>query len=64
MEIIYEWSIRNIQYKLIERSNGEKELYDLFEDPYEATNLLLQELNSMVSLAKTSLETELLVIRN
>jgi len=61
---IEEWSIRNAQYKLIERGNGEKELYDLFEDPYEATDLLLQDLSASASQAKTELETELVNIRN
>lgn len=59
-----EWSIRNDQYKLIERAGGEKEMYDLFSDPYENTDLLLSDLNADQSEAKTALEAELVVIRN
>jgi arylsulfatase B len=59
-----EWSIRNSQFKLIERANGEKELYDLFYDPYENNDLLLQDLGTNAGQAKSALEAELLVIRN
>ena len=59
-----EWSIRNDQYKLIERASGEKELYDLNEDPYENTDLMLQGLSPAANQAKIALEAELLVIRN
>jgi arylsulfatase A-like enzyme len=59
-----EWGIRNSRYKLIERSSGEKELYDLDNDPYENMNLLLQDLSLEASNAKTVLEAELLIIRN
>lgn len=59
-----EWSIRNSRYKLIERAGGEKEMYDLISDPYENTDLLLNDLNSDQSEAKIALEDELMIIRN
>ena len=59
-----QWSIRNTTYKLIENTNGDQEFYHLENDPYEVTNLLLQELTGAASLAKASLEAHLLIIRN
>jgi hypothetical protein len=34
------WAIRNQQYKLIEYTNGEQELYDLINNPQETHELL------------------------
>jgi hypothetical protein len=34
------WTARNLQYKLIEYSDGRKELYDLSVDPFENNDLI------------------------
>ncbi|MEM7359434.1 MAG: cytochrome c peroxidase [Pseudomonadota bacterium] len=58
------WSISNGQYKLIENSNGDKEMYDLSLDPYEQFDLLENTLTQIEELAKSELEQELGNIRN
>lgn len=35
------WTARNLQYKLIEYSDGRKELYDLSVDPFENNDLIV-----------------------
>lgn len=57
------WAISNGNYKLIENNNGNKELYNLSDDPYEKSNLLSGTLNSTQTNIKTELEIELLNIR-
>ncbi|MDO8753290.1 MAG: sulfatase-like hydrolase/transferase, partial [Anaerolineales bacterium] len=46
------WAVRNRQYKLIEYSDGRKELFDLSVDPFENNNLIASgisdELNSVI----------------
>jgi arylsulfatase A-like enzyme len=39
--------IRNLRYKLIRTDNGPDELYDLVNDPYERSNILLRALTSI-----------------
>jgi arylsulfatase A-like enzyme len=58
------FTIRNDQYKLIQFDNGEQELYDLFEDPYEASNLLDNPLQENQSSALQELINEALIIRS
>lgn len=58
------WTIRNSRYKLIVNSNGNEEMYDLQNDPYEVVNLLNSNMNSDEITAKLDLEAELLKIRN
>lgn len=58
------WAIRNDQYKLIVKANGNEEMYNLFTDPYEQNNLLNGTLTSIEANAKLDLETELLEVRN
>lgn len=59
-----EWAISNGDYKLIVKSNGEKQLYNLANDPYEGTNLLLETLSDEAQNAQSQLESELENIRN
>ncbi len=46
------WTVRNLQYKLIEYSDGRRELYDLSVDPFESNDLIANgispELESMI----------------
>ena len=46
------WAVRNRQYKLIDYSDGRKELFDLSTDPFENNNLIASdisgELNSVI----------------
>ena len=58
------WSICNGAYKLIVHATGNKELYDLVNDPYEQNNLLIGGLTPEEASAKVELEAELLNIRN
>lgn len=58
------WAIRNDQYKLIVKANGNEEMYNLITDPYEQNNLLNGTLTSIEANAKLDLETELLEVRN
>ncbi len=57
------WTISNGRFKLIERSNGVQELYDLNIDPYEQTDLTNESLSTEQSEAKLELENELENIR-
>lgn len=61
--IIDGWTIRNDQYKLIINANGNEEMYDLNNDPYEQNDLLSGTLSSGENTAKAELETELNDIR-
>ncbi|TNE47263.1 MAG: sulfatase [Bacteroidetes bacterium] len=58
------WAISNGAYKLIINANGQKELYDLSDDPYEKNNLLTGTLTTEANNAKVELEAELVKIRN
>lgn len=58
------WAISNGTYKLIVNANGDEELYDLANDPYEQNDLLLSALTPEAESAKMELEEELLNIRN
>ncbi len=42
------WAIRDNQFKLIQYSNGSKELYDLSVDPYESNDLLKVKMTSSI----------------
>lgn len=57
------WTISNGNYKLFENATGEKEMYDLVNDPYEQNDLLNSGLTSEEENAKMELEAELLNIR-
>lgn len=57
------WTIRDSQYKIIVNSNGNEEMYQLNNDPYEQNNLLTGTLSPTESSAKMELETELSNIR-
>jgi arylsulfatase A-like enzyme len=59
-----EWTISNGEYKLIVNSTGTKELYNLVNDPYENSNLINRTLSIIEQNAKTTLENELINIRN
>ncbi len=58
------WTISNGEYKLIITSTGQEEMYDLKNDPYENSNLLVGSLSDSEANAKAALEEELLIIRN
>ncbi|MBK7408110.1 MAG: sulfatase-like hydrolase/transferase [Saprospirales bacterium] len=58
------WTIGNGAYKLIVHATGNKELYDLVNDPYEQNNLIGGGLTPEEESAKAELEEELLNIRN
>lgn len=58
------WTISNGSYKLIVSANGNEEMYDLSEDPYENVNLLNGTLSLMEENVKADLELALLDIRN
>jgi arylsulfatase A-like enzyme len=58
------WTISNGAFKLMVNANGNKELYDLLNDPYESNDLLTGSLTTQAANAKAVLEAELLVIRN
>lgn len=58
------WTISNGNYKLFKDANGNDELYDLNNDPYEQNNLLNGTLTTTENIIKTELETELNNIRN
>lgn len=57
------YTIRNVSYKLIVFDNGNRELYDMVNDPYENQNLLDGNLNSQQAAALTALETAVTEIR-
>lgn len=58
------WAIRNNRYKLILNANGNEEMYDLINDPYEQNNLLNGMLTADETTEKVELEAELSKIRN
>ena len=57
------WAISNGDYKLIVGANGNQELYNLSNDPYEQNNLMSGNLNINENNAKIELEAELKNIR-
>ncbi|MFK7799331.1 MAG: sulfatase-like hydrolase/transferase [Aureispira sp.] len=57
------WTISNGVYKLIKNANGNEELYNLGNDPYEQNDLLNGALNTAQMNAKAALEAELANIR-
>jgi arylsulfatase B len=57
------WTISNGTYKLILKSIGTEEMYNLSNDPYEKVNLLDGTLSAKEQNAKLALETELIDIR-
>jgi arylsulfatase B len=57
------WAISNGTYKLIKKSGGAEEMYNLASDPYEKDNLLKGTLSSTVKSTKSALEGELNNIR-
>lgn len=59
-----QWTISDGVYKMIERSNGNMELYKLSADPYEETNLMRINLDMEASTALRLLQEELVRIRN
>ena len=58
------WAISNGEYKLIVNENGNEELYDLVNDPYENNDLENGNLTNAQVTAKNALQTELMEIRN
>jgi len=58
------WAINDGQYKLITDVNGNEEMYNLSDDPYEKTNLQSGTLDSDQQTAKSNLENELSKIRD
>ncbi|MCB0581366.1 MAG: sulfatase-like hydrolase/transferase [Phaeodactylibacter sp.] len=58
------WAISNGEYKLIVNANGNEEMYDLVNDPYENNDLLAAPLTDEEENAKAELEAELLNIRD
>ncbi|WP_408032185.1 sulfatase-like hydrolase/transferase [Tenacibaculum xiamenense] len=58
------WTISNGSFKLVVNANGEKEFFNLTNDPYEQENLLEGTLNGNETSEKEKLEEELLKIRN
>lgn len=58
------WVLSNGQYKLFTDSNGNQEMYNLENDPYESNNILNGILNSTQQEIKETLEIELIQIRN
>ena len=60
---IESWTISNGMYKLLKRSTGNEEMYDLANDPYEQNNLLNSVVSTTEQSAKLELETELNNIR-
>jgi arylsulfatase A-like enzyme len=53
------YTIRDVQYKIIYDVDGKREMYDLSADPYEATNLLLGDLNDEQLAVKLDLEQQM-----
>lgn len=50
------WTVRNHQYKVIEYSDGRKELYDLFLDPFEYNDLLINGISEELEAVIVELE--------
>ena len=62
-EIEGDWTIRNMQYKLIQLANGRQEFYDLLADSLEATNLINQ-LTADQEAIRAELEAEARITRS
>ena len=62
--IIDAWTISNGEFKLLVGANGNEEMYDLSNDPYETNNLLQGILSAHQQNGKNLLEQELDRIRN
>jgi arylsulfatase A-like enzyme len=58
------WTISNGRFKLMVNANGNEEMFDLMNDPYESNDLLSGTLTTQEAGAKIELEAELLNIRN
>jgi arylsulfatase B len=58
------WTVSNGAFKLIVNANGNEEMYNLFNDPYESNDLLNGTLTTEEVNAKVELETKLTNIRN
>jgi hypothetical protein len=50
------WTVRNRQYKLIEYSDGRRELYDLSVDPFESNDLLAGGISEEMAAVISELE--------
>lgn len=61
---INSWTISNGQFKLIIDANGNDQMFNLENDPYEETDILGGVLSSEEINARTELESELITIRN
>lgn len=58
------WTISNGTYKLLVFADGNEEMYNLINDPYEKNNILNSTLNTIERKSKEELEIELKSIRN
>ncbi|MDB4010844.1 hypothetical protein N9484_07450 [Polaribacter sp.] len=63
-EIVDGYTIRNATYKLIKYDNGDEELYNLVQDPYENRNLIGTTLSAEATNEKANLISEAIAIRN
>ena len=59
-----EWAVSDGIYKLIQKANGEEELFKLIADPYEAQNLINGNLDDEAQVTYEGLIRELDNIRN
>ena len=50
------WTVRNAQYKLIEYSDGRRELFDLIADPFENNNLIASNISDELKAVIEELE--------
>ena len=62
--LVDQWAIRKDRFKLFVDDNGNQELYDLENDPYETIDLWQGNLTTEALNAKNELEVELTNIRN
>ncbi|NRD18428.1 sulfatase-like hydrolase/transferase [Winogradskyella eckloniae] len=58
------WTISNGTFKLLVFADGNEEMYNLINDPYEKNNILDSSLNTIEKKSKEELDMELLRIRN
>ena len=63
-EIVDGYAIRNATYKLMKYDNGDEELYNLVQDPYENRNLIGTTLSAEATNEKANLISEAIAIRN
>jgi arylsulfatase B len=63
-EIVDGYAIRNATYKLIKYDNGDEELFNLVQDPYENRNLIGTTLSAEATNEKANLISEAIAIRN